>query len=112
MGIETAVLVLMVYAYRSVPEQTDDSPLVTSIGHSTHPYGCAASQDLLASGRVSYRDYVCIEGVGCCVINDAMNARHTNSLDVWVPTKSQEAAIKPGKRQVIRMRGTNGKRSN
>lgn len=106
MLIETLVLgSMMVTAYRSVPEQTDASPFITSIGHHTHPYGCAASQDLLASGRVKYGDYLVIQGVGSCVVNDTTNARHTNLIDVWVESYEQEKALKPAFRQVTRVRG-------
>lgn len=106
MGIETIVLMgVMVTAYQSVPEQTDDSPFITSIGHRTHPFGCAVSQDFLASGEIKYGDYICIEGLKCCVVNDTTNARHTRLVDVWVPNLAGEKAIKPARRNVLRIRG-------
>jgi 3D (Asp-Asp-Asp) domain-containing protein len=106
MVIETLVLgQLMVTAYRSVPEQTDDSPFITSIGHPTHPFGCAVSQDLLASGQIKYGDTVCVEGLKCCIANDTMNARHTNWVDIWVATYAEEKALKPARRRVVRVRG-------
>lgn len=106
MGIETIVLTaVMVTAYQSVPEQTDDSPFITSIGHRTHPFGCAASQDMLANGKIKYGDYICIEGLKCCVVNDCLHERHTNHVDVWVASHAEEAAIKPAKRNVLRIRG-------
>lgn len=108
MLLETLVLgMLQVTAYRSVPAQTDASPFHTSIGHRTHPFGAAVSQDLLKSGKVKYGDYICVDTLGCYVANDTMNARHTNSVDIWVPTYSAEKAIPPQKRQVIRVRGKN-----
>jgi 3D (Asp-Asp-Asp) domain-containing protein len=109
MVIETLVLgQLMLTAYRSVPQQTDDSPFITSIGHHTHPYGIAVSQDLLATGKVKYGDYLCVERLGCYVVNDTMNQRHTNSADIWVATYEQEKAIPPKLRKVVRIRGKNG----
>jgi 3D (Asp-Asp-Asp) domain-containing protein len=109
MVIETLVLgQLMLTAYRSVPQQTDDSPFITSIGHRTHPYGIAVSQDLLAAGKVKYGDYLCVERLGCYVVNDTMNQRHTNSADIWVATYEQEKAIPPKLRKVVRIRGKNG----
>ncbi len=106
MLIETLVLgQLMVTAYRSVPEQTDDSPFITSIGHHTHPFGCAVSQDLLASGDVKYGDYLYIEGVGSCVVNDTTNERHAKLVDKWVSSYAEEKALKPSYRKVIRVRG-------
>lgn len=108
MGIEALVLTLFVTAYRSVPDQTDSSPFVTSIGHRTHPYGCAVSQDLLKSKQVSYGDYLCVEGLGCYVVNDTMNPRMKHSIDIWVATWAQEKSITPMKRQVIRVRAKKG----
>jgi 3D (Asp-Asp-Asp) domain-containing protein len=105
MGIETIVLTLFVTAYRSVPEQTDDTPFITSIGEHVSKFGCAVSQDLLASGKVRYGDYICIEGLKCCLVNDTMALRNKNAVDVWVATKAEESAIKPGARQVLRIRG-------
>jgi 3D (Asp-Asp-Asp) domain-containing protein len=106
MLIETLVLGSMyVTAYRSVPEQTDDSPFITSIGHHTHPYGCAVSQDLLASGAVRYGDFLIIEGSGTCVVNDTTHERHSRLVDRWVSTYEEEKALKPSYRKVIRVRG-------
>jgi len=106
MLIETLVLgQLMVTAYRSVPEQTDDSPFITSIGERVTKFGCAVSQDLLKSGDVKYGDYICIEGIKCCLVNDTMNARHTRWADVWVATYNEEKALKPAYRKVVRVRG-------
>jgi 3D (Asp-Asp-Asp) domain-containing protein len=74
----------------------------------THPYGIAVSQDLLAAGKVKYGDYLCVERLGCYVVNDTMNQRHTNSADIWVATYEQEKAIPPKLRKVVRIRGKNG----
>jgi 3D (Asp-Asp-Asp) domain-containing protein len=108
MLLETLVLgMLQVTAYRSVPQQTDDSPFYTSIGHKTHPYGIAVSQDLLKSGKVKYGDYLCVDTQGCYVVNDTMNPRHINSVDIWVANYAAEKAIPPQRRQVVRVRGKN-----
>ena len=106
MLIETLLLgPLMLTAYQSLPEQTDDSPFITSIGHRTHPYGIAVSQDLLKSGTVKYGDYLCVEDLGCYVVNDTMNLRHKNAADIWVANHAQEKAIPPKMRKVVRIRG-------
>jgi 3D (Asp-Asp-Asp) domain-containing protein len=105
MVLETLVLgSLMVTAYRSVPEQTDSSPNWTSIGEHVSKYGCAVSQDLLASGKVMYGDILAVEGIGTCVVNDCTHSRHTNLVDKWVSTHAEEKAIVPKKRQVLRIR--------
>jgi 3D (Asp-Asp-Asp) domain-containing protein len=105
MGIETVVLVLYVTAYRSVPDQTDDTPFITSIGEHVSKFGCAVSQDLLASGQVKYGDYLCIDGQKCCLVNDTMNIRNMNAADIWVATKEEERAVRPGRRHAMRVRG-------
>ncbi len=107
MVIETLVLgQLMVTAYRSVREQTDSTPFITSIGEHVSKFGCAASQDLLASGKVKYGDFLVIEGVGSCLVNDTTNSRHTRLIDKWVSTYEEEKALKPAYRKVTRIRGT------
>ncbi len=80
-------------SYQSVPSQTDSSPFHTSIGERTHPGGCAASQDLLKDGTLKYHDYIWIEGIGLCRINDTMHPRMTRHIDVWVENTRQERAI-------------------
>jgi 3D (Asp-Asp-Asp) domain-containing protein len=74
-----------VTSYRSVPEATDASPYITSIGEHVCSDGVAVSQDLLKRGIVKYGDLLYIEGVGIKRVNDAMNRRLTNQFDVWVP---------------------------
>lgn len=80
-------------SYRSVPNQTDSSPFITSIGHHVHAYGAAVSQDLLASGEICYGDVVLIPGHGLRVINDTMNKRHKRWIDLWVATYAEEKSV-------------------
>lgn len=87
------LLNVTVTSYRSVPEQTDTSPYTTSIGHHVHPYGCAVSQDLFKRGIVSYGDIIYIPGFGFKVVNDTMNPRIKNHIDIWVATKAEEKRI-------------------
>ena len=82
-----------VTSYRSVPEQTDATPFITSIGQFVHPHGVAVSQDLLKNGTFRYGDHIYIEGLGIKVVNDTTNARLRNHVDVWVPTYADEKAI-------------------
>lgn len=83
---------LQVTSYRSVPSQTDDSPFYTSIGERVNPHGVAVSQDLLKrwGGPLNYGDTVYIEEIGFKKINDVMNPRHKNSVDIWVSSLSKE----------------------
>ncbi len=79
-------------SYRSVPSQTDSSPFITSIGERVHPHGIAVSQNLLKrwGGPLNYGDMVYIEGVGFKIVNDVMNPRHKNAIDVWVTDLNAE----------------------
>ena len=86
-------LILTVTSYRAVPEQTDSSPNWTSIGHHVHPYGVAASQDLLLSGEICYGDVLVVPGYGLRVVNDTMNQRHTRHIDLFVETKAEEKSV-------------------
>lgn len=108
---------LIVTSYRSVREQTDDSPFVTSIGHRVHPMGMAISQDLLCGvnkkcrrnvkgfcnpRKIHYEDWVYVEEIGFKQVFDIMNSRHRNRADIWVNTYEQEKAFhrKYGKRRL------------
>lgn len=82
-----------VTAYRSVPNQTDNSPFITSTGEAVCVDGVAVSQDLLKSGVVKYGDWVYIEGTGLRRINDTMHPRNKNHFDVWVKTKDDETKV-------------------
>jgi 3D (Asp-Asp-Asp) domain-containing protein len=80
-------------AYQSVPAQTDSSPHFTATGERTNVHGCAVSRDLLRKngGPLDYGDLIYLEGVGFKFVNDTMNARHRNRVDVWVESQSGES---------------------
>ena len=85
---------LTLTSYRSVPSQTKPKDCEwTSIGDRVCRDGVAVSQDLLESGRVRYGDWIYIEGVGLKRINDTMNRRHREHVDVWVRTLDEERAF-------------------
>lgn len=95
----------MVTAYRPVPEQTKPEcrgryGCTTSIGENVSMLGAAVSQDLLASGKVRYRDVLFIPGVGYRIVNDCTHHRLRNTVDVFVYTWDQENAIKPHRSSV------------
>jgi len=92
------IAVLQVTAYQPVPQQTKPEcksvqSCWTSIGDVPTKFGAAASQDLLASGMLHYGDPIYIQGIGWRIINDTMNKRHRNAVDVMVWTRSDERAI-------------------
>lgn len=84
---------LKVTSYQPVAQQTDPSPTWTSIGDRTTKFGCAVSQDLLKSGAVKYGDILYIEGFGYRVVNDCMNERMKNSVDLLVFTYQEEKRV-------------------
>lgn len=98
----TAELVLLglltVTSYRPVPEQTKPNcknrhECETSIGENVSELGVAVSPDLLASGRVHYRDCVYIPGIGYRIVDDTTNKRLYNTVDVFVYEKDEERAF-------------------
>ena len=86
---------LAVTSYRSVPEQTDDSPNYTSTGEKTNSHIVAISQDLLKKngGAFNYGDQLFIEGIGFKTVADCMNKRHKQRADVWVSSYLEEKAF-------------------
>lgn len=79
-------------AYRSVPEQTDESPFYTATGEHVCAHGIAVSLDMLKrnGGPFNFGDVVYIEDLGFKVVNDTMNKRHKGRFDVWVATYKEE----------------------
>jgi 3D (Asp-Asp-Asp) domain-containing protein len=93
-----ALGVLLATAYRPVswqtkPECVNRDKCRTSINENVSELGVAVSQDLLASGQVHYRDVLFIDGVGYRIVNDCLNARIHNSVDVFVYTRAEEKAF-------------------
>lgn len=85
-------------SYQPLPAQTKPECINrhqcdTAIGDGITMYGCAVSQDLLKSGRVHYGDILYIPKFGYRVINDTMNARHKNSVDLMVFTRAEEKRV-------------------
>ena len=93
-------------AYNSTPGQTDATPFITATGTRTRPGVIALSRDLL---RIfPYGTRVIIEDLSgkyssmlknrVFIVEDTMAARKTNSVDVWMPTRSE--ALNWGARQI------------
>ncbi len=93
MTILAAALAVTLTAYQPIASQTDSSPTWTSEGDRTSKHGCAVSQDLLRSGRVKYGDVLFVPGYGYRVVNDTMNVRHHNRVDLLVFTRKEEQAV-------------------
>lgn len=93
-------------AYNSLAAQTDSTPFITATGTRTRPGVVALSRDLLRS--FPYGSKIMIEDLTgqynhllrgrVFSVEDTMAARKTNSLDIWMGTRSQ--ALQFGARQV------------
>lgn len=90
-------------AYRSVPQQTDSTPFITSIGHRVSQQGCAVSPDLMASGEACYGDAITIDGIGLKIVNDTTHPRLKRTIDVWTATYAEEKkmGIRKAQRVVV-----------
>lgn len=103
---------MTVTSYRSVPSQTDNSPYVTSIGEKVNKSGVAVSQDLLKRGVVKYGDILYIEGYGLKVVNDTMNPRLKNHIDIWVATYGEEKQVGTRKLLIYKVKGAKCEKDN
>ncbi|MBZ9715125.1 3D domain-containing protein [Deinococcus multiflagellatus] len=93
-------------AYNSLPSQTDGSPYITATGTRTRPGVIALSRDLLR--LFPYGTRVMIEDLSgrysnmlrgrVFIVEDTMAARKTNSVDIWMPTRTE--ALNWGARQI------------
>lgn len=88
------VIWVIVTAYSSTPDQTDDTPFYTANG--THVYdGIVAANFLKFGTKVRFPDYF---GDKEFSVEDRMNARFPDRMDIWFPTR--EAAINFGLRKI------------
>ena len=85
-------------AYTATRKETDSTPTITASNTKIKPYDIAVSRDLFKAGWV-FESKVWIEGKGIFTIRDLMNARHTDSIDIYYGTK--KAALKFGKRRLV-----------
>ena len=95
------VIVVTVTSYRSVPNQTDDTPFITSIGHRTSQEGCAVSPNLMNSETLCYGNAVYIPNIGIRVVNDVTHPRLKNLIDVWVLEHEDESRVGVRKNQTV-----------
>lgn len=80
-----------VTGYSSTPDQTDDTPFITAAG--THVrVGVVAANWLPLGSKIQIPE---LFGDRVFVVEDRMNARFTDRLDIWFPDR--ESAISFGK---------------
>ncbi len=85
---------ILVTAYSSTPDQTDDTPFITANGTLVRD-GIVAANWLPFGARVRLPDYFDDK---VFVVTDRMHRRHSERLDIWMPTR--EAAMRWGVRTV------------
>ena len=89
--------------YSSSVFETDDTPFITATNTRTRKGVLALSRDLLSrftpGAPFSFGDRVHVSGLGYFVVEDVMNARWTQRVDVWFPSRGE--AIHFGLRDVV-----------
>ncbi len=89
--------------YSSSVLETDDTPFITATNTRTRSGVLALSRDLLRrftpGAPFSFGDRVHISGLGYFVVEDVMNARWTQRVDIWFPSRGE--AIHFGLREAV-----------
>lgn len=78
----TAILHLRVTAYTSLPDETDSTPFITASGETVR-------DGIIANNLLPFGTKVMIPalfGTKVFVVEDRMNVKMKNSLDIWMPT--------------------------
>lgn len=76
--------------YSSTPDQTDDTPFITASGTYVRD-GIIAANFHLNGKRVPFGTKVMIPeiyGEKIFIVEDRMNSRYTNNIDIWFPERS------------------------
>ncbi|MDO8495833.1 MAG: hypothetical protein Q7S43_00035 [bacterium] len=76
--------------YSSTPDQTDDTPFITASGAYVRD-GIVAANFSIDGRRVPFGTLVRIPeiyGEKVFVVEDRMNSRYTNNLDIWFPERN------------------------
>jgi len=92
--------IVTVTSYTSRRKETDSTPYITANNGNVRPGGIAVSRDLLKllggfGAKVTLKKY------GTFVVNDVMNKRFTNSVDIWCGELT--AANLHGRREGVKM---------
>jgi 3D (Asp-Asp-Asp) domain-containing protein len=80
--------------YSSTPDQTDSSPFITANGSHVHD-GTIAANFLPFGTKVMIPEYF---GDKVFIVEDRMNARYTNRVDIWYPDR--DSAMQWGLRTI------------
>jgi 3D (Asp-Asp-Asp) domain-containing protein len=89
--------------YSSTIAQCDSTPFITAANTPPRPGVLAVSQDLLREytpgAPFAFGDRVHVYGVGYFLIEDSMNPRWTNRVDIWFPSRNE--AVRFGLREAV-----------
>ncbi len=79
--------------YSSTPIETDDTPFITAANTPTRDGILALSRDLLSEytrgAPFSFGDRVHVSDLGEFIVEDTMNKRWRNRIDIWFPSRGQ-----------------------
>ena len=99
---EEIVVKVVATGYSSSVRETDSTPFITAANTPTRNGILALSRDLLThytpGAPFSFGDYVRIPGLGNFLVEDSMNARWDNRVDIWFPSRME--ALRFGVRRV------------
>ncbi len=90
-AVVKASYVRTITAYSSSPEETDDTPFITASGNYVR-IGTVAANWLPLGTAIRIPE---IFGEQVFIVEDRMNRRHTDKVDIWFPNKGD--ALKFGK---------------
>ncbi len=80
-------------AYSSDVGQTDSTPFITATGTRVRPGVIALSRDLLRvfpyGSRVTLRDSAGLLSGRVFIVEDTMNVRLANTIDIWMGSRAQ-----------------------
>ncbi len=83
-------------AYNSEVGQTDNSPFITATGTRVRPGVIALSRDLLRifpyGSRVTLQDKAGLLNGRVFIVEDTMNVRMANTIDIWMGSRAQALA--------------------
>ncbi len=72
-------------AYSSSPDETDDTPFLTASGEKVR-VGIVAANFVPLGTKIRIPE---LFGKETFVVEDRMHPRHSNGVDIWMPTKNQ-----------------------
>jgi 3D (Asp-Asp-Asp) domain-containing protein len=90
--------VLTVTSYRPTPSQTrpechDRWDCDTAEGDGVTRHGIAVSRDVARENKIGFGDVLCVETLGCRVVNDTMGPKAKKAVDLMVFTRHEEKRI-------------------